>query len=436
MKKSLSKKNIQRSYSDESSDDDISDSYQDSLISSIKALSHKESEKKKEVATPTNSRIEFVKNILDGAELKGMIDFDACDTESSKDTRLHKRIMDVTELFSSMRVTLKYLKSGTTGHTFKAISRDNNNVAFAVKVCAYPIDEYGPIKSASRPENVELRMLKLLSYFVLNKATPHFVLPIGTFNTSIAHFIKVPENMINLNDRKNDLYKKFIEKYKKGEFHDFVSILISEWCNGGDLLDYIRHNYQNMNLRTWTVIIFQLLYTLTLVHQKYPAFRHNDMKANNILVQLIDIPKSQEDRRYKYSLDPNFFVIPHIGLIIKIWDFDFSSIDGFIDNKKVNAKWTSKMNISSKKNQYYDIHYFFNTLIHEKFFPQFYKGGAPKEIVDFVHRIIPENYRGVSTLEGANVNKKGRIQVDVEYTTPYNVIMKDKLFEKYRFTQP
>ena len=78
------------------------------------------------------------------------------------------------------------------------------------------------------------------------------------------------------------------------------------------------------------------------------------------------------------------------------------------------------------------MHYFFNTLISKRFFPQFYEGGAPAEIIEFVHRIIPEKYRNGSEY----VNKKGRIQVDTEYLTPYKVIMKDPLFEKYRFSNP
>ena len=63
------------------------------------------------------------------------------------------------------------------------------------------------------------------------------------------------------------MYKKFVERYNDGEFEDFVSVLISEWCNGGDLLDYIRKNYATMTLKQWIVIIFQILFTLARVHQ-------------------------------------------------------------------------------------------------------------------------------------------------------------------------
>lgn len=380
---------------------------------------------------PTETRIEFVKHVLDGNKLESMIDFDKCD-EYPESAKLRKKTMDVIKLFNELKVTLQYIKSGTTGHTFKATSILDDNVFFAVKVCAYPIeDEYGGIKNPDRPENTELRVLKLLSTFVINMKTPHFILPIGTFNTSISPFIDVPKKLVDLSDDKNESYRKFIDRCDKGQLEDLVSVLISEWADGGDLLDYIRKNYKKMTLKHWIIIIFQILFTLASLHKKYETFRHNDLKANNILVKMTK--PTYSETLYKYSLVGNntIFQIPDIGMQIKIWDFDFASIGGIIENNKVNADWTTRMNVSNKKNQYYDMHYFFNTLICEKFFPQFYKGGAPIEIVEFVHRIIPEKYRTV--VPNKYIRKGGRILIDREITTPYKVIMEDPLFNKYRF---
>lgn len=430
----------------DNSDDDSNDNYQSALMTNLAILSNNNNSSDKsqiEEKKPTETRIEFVKQLLNGNKLKPMVDFDNCDTESIINTRMRKKIMDVKELFNSLNVKLSYLKSGTTGHTFKAVSKNNKSVAFAVKVCAYPIDDYGAINNSSRPENVELRILKLLSNYVIKLRTPHFVLPIATFNTNIIHFVNIPPSMIDLTKEKNDMYKKFVDRYNDGEFEDFVSVLINEWCNGGDLLDYIRKNYTTMTIKQWTVLLFQILYTLARIHQDFPAFRHNDMKANNILVQITDI-KSQPNNRYRYTIDNVNFYIPNINLQIKIWDFDFACIDGIIENNKVNSDWTKRMNITKRENKYYDMHYFFNTLISKRFFPQFYEN-TPQQIIDFVHRIIPEKFRGVRQhikkngvkyKYGVNydyVNRKGRIQVDTEFTTPYKVIMEDPLFEKYRF---
>lgn len=410
----------------QNSDDETAD-YQNILASSLNALSnihHNDS-----IKTPTESRIYAIKKLLEGSILKPMVDFDRLDTEIATNTVLEKKILNLKDLANSMNIKLYYLKSGSTGHTFKAVSKQNKDVTFAVKVCAYPKDDYGGIHNVCRPENAELNMLKLLSYFVINKRTPHFVLPIGTFNTTINYFVNIPAKIIDLDDEKNEMYRKFISRYHEGKFENYVSILISEWCDGGDLLDFIRKNYQNMSLKEWRIIMFHIFYTLAKVQEKFPSFRHNDLKANNILVQYTNVDNIVSDNIYCYQIGNVKFFIPNINLQIKIWDFDFACIDGIIENNKVNSEWAKGMNITKTKNRYYDIHYFISTLITPRFFKQFYTGGVPEEIIQFAHRVVPPKYQ----YGGEFVNKRGRIQINEEYTTPIKVITEDPLFEKYRF---
>ena len=414
-----------------------SDEYENAITNSLLNLNSNVNENKDsddvQSTNVTDIRIDFVKNLATSHKLRSMVDFDDCNTETATNARVSKRILDVKEVFTGMNVKLNYLKSGTTGHAFKAVSKQDKNIMFAVKVCAYPKDEYGAINNAARPENAELRMLKLLTYFVANKISPHFVLPITTFNTSISHFVNVGKVSIDIDDDKNEQYKKFIDRYKDGKLEDFVSVLVCEWCNGGDLLDYIRKNYKNMSLKEWTIILFQILYTLSVIQEKYPGFKHNDMKPNNILIQQTQKPDSTQ-QYYGYKTGSYGFYIPNIGLQIKIWDFDFSCIEGVIDNNKVKSDWAHDINITSKQNRYYDIHYFFNTLISTRFFPQFYdEGCVPQQIIDFIHRVVPEKFRGNGGGRGTEyLHKKGRIRVNEEYTTPVKLITTDPLFEKYR----
>jgi hypothetical protein len=89
-------------------------------------------------------------------------------------------------------------------------------------------------------------MIRLLSYFVINKQTPHIVLPITTFNTSIKPFLNLTKsNIVN-----NKKFEQFVERYEKGDYYQNVSILVSEWANGGDLLDYLRNNYKTMTVKS------------------------------------------------------------------------------------------------------------------------------------------------------------------------------------------
>jgi hypothetical protein len=74
------------------------------------------------------------------------------------------------------------------------------------------------------------------------------------------------------------------------------------------------------------------------------------------------------------------------------------------------------------------MHYFFNTLIKKGFFEQFMTEACiPTEAKDFVKRIVPAKYRS-----GKLVSDRGRILVDVEFTTPDEVLKRDKYFEELR----
>jgi hypothetical protein len=388
-------------------------------------------------------RIEFIKDLLKGNKLESLVDFDNTNTEcyrpppknndesssrGSHDTRivLKKRIHDFTNVISEIGGKLKYIKSGTSGHTFKGeIIDKHGSFEYAVKVVAYPRKErYGNINDVRRPENAEVLMIKLLSYFIVKKQTPHIVLPIGTFDTNINTFIDLIDK--NVVDKNNDKYCNFVQKHKDNQYYDNVSILISEWANRGDLLDYIRNNYKQFTPIHWKVIIFQILSVLAVIQSKYPSFRHNDMKANNILIHRI----TKQNRRFTYKVVKNTYKVPNIGYHIKLWDFDFACIPGVVDNKKVQAGWTREINVTPEENKYYDIHYFFNTLIKKGFCQEIMSGDyVPSELKEFIDRVVPKKYQKTGT---KYVHKRGRILVKNEYTSPDELLKNDEYFEEFR----
>ena len=373
-----------------------------------------------------------IKNILKDNELECLIDLDNVNTESfvnvsdkidTKDV-LKKKNLDFSDVMNKIGGKLVYVKSGSTGHTFRGFNPQNkNDPHFAVKIVGYPKREnYGMYDDVRRPENAELNMLKVLSYFVINNQTPHLVLPIGTFNTDINPFLSLSDQGV-VNDKK---YSQFINRYKKGELYDKVSILISEWADGGDLLEYIKKNKDTLTVKEWRVIFFQILSALSVIQSKYPGFRHNDLKANNILIQKIG--SRNRNNKFKYKINNKTYVIPNIGIQVKIWDFDFACIKGIVDNTKVDAKWTDKININSKMNRYYDLHYFFNTLTRKGFFPEFWKSkSVPKAVKEFVRRIIPEKYT-----VGENIAERGRILINDEYTYADKILKEDEFFNVLR----
>lgn len=412
-----------------------------SQTNSILTLSSLNSMRNKEKDT-FEFRIDFIKNLLKDNQLKALVNFDddntteyfmgkEMDEQKNKDTRyiLEKKIHSFCTVIEQMGAKLSYVKSGTSGHTFKGIIGDEKNdkedsaFNFGVKVVAYPIREkYGDIHDVRRPENAELMMIKLLSYFVLKGHTPHIILPIGTFNAKITTFTDLIDK--NIIHKENKKYNEFLERYKNNEYHNVVSILISEWANRGDLLEYIRMNYKNFTLLHWKVIFFQIISTLAVIQYKYPSFRHNDLKANNILIHKVP----RKGKKLLYKVINCDYTLPNIGYHIKLWDFDFACIPGIVDNAKVTSEWTKQINVIPEQNRYYDLHYFFNTLIKKGFFPQFMTEECiPKETKEFVNRIVPDKYR-----IGDKVHKRGRILVTDEYTTPDILLKTDPFFEEFR----
>jgi len=396
-------------------------------------------------------RIDSIKKLLGGKKLEPLVDMDNCDTEQfihpngynfidsgsdnsddncSRDSRviLNKKIHDFYEVINDVGGKLLYVKSGTTGHTFKGIISSESGVEtnYAVKVVAYPKKErYGDIHDIKRPENAELMMIRLLSYFVIKKQTPHIVLPMGSFNTSIKPFV----NLINdqIVDDSNKKYKEFVEKWQKKEYYGEVSILISEWANQGDLLDFMRKWYREFELMEWKVIFFQIISVLAVIHSKFPGFRHNDLKANNILVHKINHRRTL----YRYLINGQYYVFPNIGYQIKLWDYDFACIPGIVENAKVEALWTNEINVKPVQNRYYDLHYFFNTLIKKGFFPEIMVDkNIPNEVREFINRVVPPEYQ--NDKNGKVVSKRGRILIDTEYLTPDKVLKHDEFFKEFR----
>lgn len=378
-------------------------------------------------------RIKFIENLLDGKKISSMIDLNENDTEYFENTKnesnikniLEKKYFNFKKIMNDMNNSLEYKNSGSSGIIFKGKYKikENNEISYSIKVVTYPKREiYGDINNTKRPENAELMMLRLLSYFVINKQSPHIVLPICTFNTDIKQFTDLAKNKKILAKK----YQQFYKKYTQNEYEDEVSVLIAEWANGSDLLEYLRNNYKKLSLKEWKIIFFQILSVLAVIQKKYPNFRHNDLKANNILVQNIDNRK--KDNKFLYQIMDYNFYVPNIGIQIKIWDFDFACIPDIVDNSKVSSEWTTKLNINPIRNQYYDIHYFFNTLTRRSFLPDFWtEPNININVKEFVNRIIPNNL-----CSGENVTEKGRILNNIEYTTPYKILTEDIFFEKLR----
>jgi hypothetical protein len=74
------------------------------------------------------------------------------------------------------------------------------------------------------------------------------------------------------------------------------------------------------------------------------------------------------------------------------------------------------------------VHYFFNTFTRKGFFSDFWTlEEIPKEVKEFVRRVVPEKYT-----EGKYVSERGRILHTREFVRPDILLEHDAFFEKMR----
>lgn len=76
------------------------------------------------------------------------------------------------------------------------------------------------------------------------------------------------------------------------------------------------------------VILFQVAYTLDAIHQVFPRFRHNDLRDENVLMQV----GPPHGTKSSYTSRGMTWHIPNMGVNALISDYDVSTIPGLQDN--------------------------------------------------------------------------------------------------------
>ena len=70
------------------------------------------------------------------------------------------------------------------------------------------------------------------------------------------------------------------------------SVSYYEFFNGGSLDSWIPRHTKSLTLNNYKTILFQILYTLQVIYDKFPQFRHHDLHTGNIMVRTDGIPSS------------------------------------------------------------------------------------------------------------------------------------------------
>lgn len=344
-----------------------------------------------------------------------------------QDKPLNREEVNLDDFLKNIGATdIVFVKCGSYGHTYKITT---GNKYYALKMVYFPKkDNKDYLEDKDRAENVELRILHKLHKLLLNKASNHIMINIKNYVMDINSF-KNPKLLGSQVGKKYlKLYQEFLDKINNKKLHDKVSVSITEWAEYGDLSMFFTKFIDDLTVDDLRIIFFQIIFTLGAIQIKYPNFRHNDLKANNILVSKNNY---KDGEGIIYKLDDLEFEIPTKFFNTHIWDFDFSCIGDKIKNKKLDSDVLKKKNITNKQNKYYDLHYLFLTIFSSNLFKNVIK--KEPSIKEFYNDIVPTKYQlSNSNIKNKYITSNGRLFVDDEFITPYKILKENKFFEKLR----
>jgi hypothetical protein len=213
--------------------------------------------------------------------------------------------------------------------------------------------------------------IKLTDEFILTNKTPHII---GIFKKYYIDDIKIifPNKCLTIDDEllknKENNNKKLCylkDSYYQKLLDNKLSILVLEKCN--DSISSIIYilltskisfkkkiiQFENILYR----IIFQLIFTLTLITDKYPNFIHNDLFLRNILANYY---YNYNNNDYiEYNLNNKKYYLPANGIYIKINDFGYT-LNILNQNSTLENEIKYSINNSFEiNNKYRDIYTFF-----------------------------------------------------------------------------
>jgi hypothetical protein len=320
---------------------------------------------------------------------------------------------------------MKYLGAGAYGLAAEICTDEKCDVSYAIKVIMYQNKRiYEPTTNPDRPENIEVRIFKILNQRILYpNISPHIALYIQDFKCDGVPVLwkagvkqsydKYSSNLLKTTDLE--------VSYKS----DKSIVMISELCMFGSLIDFMSTNPKFLTEKKLSNLAFQFVYTMAQIQQVIPGFRHNDCHGSNILMQDDKNYNKVSERFYIYHYKNKFFRLPVIFMQLKLWDFDLANIVGETNNLKYQTFDEDEFGYRHVKNDYYDLHLFINDQrMFKKGVSPYEKGSLPlisedSPLMKWYSQIVPDKYYGRDTA----TTGYGRLRPNIEYITPDQLLM-------------
>ena len=176
------------------------------------------------------------------------------------------------------------------------------------------------INGDNSPPDTERKIYSIMNKLVFNNITPHVF--------TLANATKKEINIDNINQ-----ILKLKLKYIFSSEIKYIYPIITETNDNTRQLYTVSHFLKNIlefiPLKKQKIIIlvllFQIIYTLEVFNRV--GLKHNDLHIKNVFIQVHNknIIDSTNDKYFnKYIVDDYSYLIPNIGLSIRIFDFDRS----------------------------------------------------------------------------------------------------------------
>ena len=168
-------------------------------------------------------------------------------------------------------------------------------------------------------------------------------------------------------------------------------MLYEQYANGGDLSNFLIKYKSLIKPIHFKTIVFQILWTLYIIQETYPNFRHNDLHLGNVLLDF----NFKNSGGMKYKTASQTFNVPNIGINALMNDFGYTHMAGVLNPKVGKKSCNSNHGICRETNKLYDSHLFLNSLYNELHIMQ--KPTATNECMKFIESVLPPLWLGANT---------------------------------------
>ena len=122
-------------------------------------------------------------------------------------------------------------------------------------------------------------------------------------------------------------------------------VYFAEWAKYSNFFETLERRPSPEYIR---LMLFQIIYTLAVIQNELPSWRHNDFFSQNILLQ------ENTGEKIYYQFKGRNFLTPSCDASIRFWDFDFANSNEVINDKVHNGIF-NKIGINPSPCPQYDL---------------------------------------------------------------------------------